>query len=81
MKELTLIQRAIIEEISDEPVNKRIIKRIVKVKEECFDVNYQAFDSQIDTLTDMGLIKQDDINNVLLTEEGHYLCERYSIVY
>jgi predicted transcriptional regulator len=79
MKELTLIQRAIIEEISEEPVNKRIIKRIVKVKDECFDVNHQAFDIQINSLIDMGLIKQYDSNNVLLTEEGQYLCEHYSI--
>lgn len=73
MSQLTQIQRAVIEEVSDEPVNRGIIRRIVKVKDESFDVNHQAFDAQIDILTDMGLIQQDGSDRILLTEEGQYL--------
>jgi len=75
MRQLSQIQKAIIEELSADPVNKGIVRRVVKLKDESFNVNHTAFDAQINTLVDMGLVEKHGDSDIVLTENGQQFSE------
>lgn len=79
MEQLTSIQKAIIQEMTESFVNKNIVRRVIKVRDERFDVNRQAFEAQIDILADMNLIEKNGFDRIRLTKKGHYLSEDYFI--
>lgn len=75
MRQLSQIQKAIIEELSADPVNKGIVRRVVKLKDESFDVNHTAFDAQVNSLVDMGLVEKHGDSDVVLTKDGQRFLE------
>ena len=73
MSNLLRIQEAIIEESSSKPIKKGFIRRNVKVRDEEFRINHPSFDAQIESLVDMGIMREHQNGYFSLTEEGDML--------